>query len=794
MSTSGRHLGQSQPGWITPLLMVILVIFGTANVITGKIRSEPLADFSGFVTSILSQLVYFVTYWSVFAVKYATKRIPEEQVRWVWTRTSGEGNWWSRLPGCKYTFLSSICDVLGDNLMFLTQAYLSIIVFNLLQQGMVPFTLLWSMLLLGSRYILEEILGVGLVVSMAVASVFASTRGGGTAGFWMALLCLSSTAFQALGFVIKEAMFRAYDRHAREHGSRATKLDIFAVTSSNHLWGILWVVPVCYLVESARVGGDVLGEMRSGFETLLWSKHAMDAFVVYIVVNLCFNITIYLLVSYGSSLLAFVSLKLTVPLSAFLSLISWPLIGASTVNSFEWLALAVIMAGVVIFKHGNGVREQVLARSGFTEETVCLWPLFQRRKAAPPSYQKTDAMTAEKEEVTYEKPRQPVWLVPVLIVLLVVLGTTNAITGKIRAETLGEYSGLVTNIIGQVVYFLSYWSILGGEWLCGRVSQEELNWVWKPRPASLVDPGVTGVRKIWQRLPGCKYTFLASISEVLGDNLMFLTQAYISIVVFSLLQQAMVPFTLLWSLIFLAVRYTLQELFGVAIVVGMAVGSVVMARSDGASSSIGMSIVCLMSTMFQALAFVIKERMFRDYTRYATRKGYVNTTLDAFAVSSSNHTFGVIWVVPIAILVEVARTGQDPAQRLSDGFHALATNSYAPEAFAVYMVINVLFNITIYLLVSYGSSLLTFISYKLTVPLAAIFSLISWPIIRATKVTWFEWMALGFILCGIVIFRHGNVKREQLEEDNKRVGSGMRKTTICCWPLFGRKSSARWSE
>ncbi|KAF4656819.1 hypothetical protein FOZ61_006646 [Perkinsus olseni] len=367
--------------------MVILVIFGTANVITGKIRSEPLGDFSGFVTSILSQLVYFVTYWSVFAVKYATKRIPEEQVRWVWTRTSGGGNWWSRLPGFKYTFLSSICDVLGDNLMFLTQAYLSIIVFNLLQQGMVPFTLLWSMLLLGSRYILEEILGVGLVVSMAVASVFVSTRGGGTAGFWMALLCLSSTAFQALGFVIKEAMFRAYDRHAREHGSRATKLDIFVVTSSNHLWGILWVLPVCYLVESARVGGDVLGELRSGFETLLWSKHAMDAFVVYMVVNLCFNITIYLLVSYGSSLLTFVSLKLTVPLSAFLSLISWPLIGASTVNSFEWLALAVIMAGVVIFKHGNGVREGLLARSGFTEETVCLWPLFQRRKAAPPGYQ-----------------------------------------------------------------------------------------------------------------------------------------------------------------------------------------------------------------------------------------------------------------------------------------------------------------------------------------------------------------------------------------------------------------------
>ncbi|EER06708.1 hypothetical protein Pmar_PMAR007425 [Perkinsus marinus ATCC 50983] len=42
------------------------------------------------------------------------------------------------------------------------------------------------------------------------------------------------------------------------------------------------------------------------------------------------------------------------------------------------------MSGVLIFKHGNGVREKLLARNAVSEkeeETVCLWPLFQRRKS-----------------------------------------------------------------------------------------------------------------------------------------------------------------------------------------------------------------------------------------------------------------------------------------------------------------------------------------------------------------------------------------------------------------------------
>ncbi|KAF4676987.1 hypothetical protein FOL47_003984 [Perkinsus chesapeaki] len=410
---------------------------------------------------------------------------------------------------------------------------------------------------------------------------------------------------------------------------------------------------------------------------------------------------------------------------------------------------------------------------------------------------KLERLDTEEKEVVTAKPsikdRIGKWLVPGLILLLVITGTFNTIAGKIRSEPLGEYSGFVTSIIGQFVYFTVYWSILGGKALLGYVTKEEFLWVWTPRKDSEIDPSKRGIRRWWARLPGIKYTFFSSISDVMGDNLMFMTQPYLSIIVFNLLQQGMVPFTLVWSCLILAARYTLQELFGVALVVAMTIASAITSSTSEGSSSIGMSILCLMSTMFQALGFVIKEYMFRDYTDFAEKHGYKQKNLDVFAVSSSNHTFGILWVFPVSILVEMVRTDENVFDVMAAGFETLLTAHGAMSSFAVYMVINVCFNITIYLLVSYGSSLLTFVSLKITVPLSAFMSLISWPLVGADTVTWFEWVSLVVIMSGVVIFRHGNGKREKLEAENERIeGSGdtsVAKSIICFWPLFRKRRS-----
>ncbi|KAF4676986.1 hypothetical protein FOL47_003983 [Perkinsus chesapeaki] len=390
-----------------PTLILTLVVTGTLNTIAGKIRSAPLGDASGYVTSIISQFVYFTTYWCILLLLWLISDLTHkdlmtmEEFLWVWTprrdvdeSKKGFWRWWDRLPGFKYTFFSSIADVLGDNLMFLTQPFLSIILFNLLQQGMVPFTLMWSCLLLAARYTFEELFGVGLVVAMTIASAVLSSASGGSSGVGMSILCLLSTLFQALGQVIREVMFRDYTQYAEKHGYKNKNLNVFAVSSSNHTFGIIWVFPISILVELSRTTDDVLGVMGEGFQTLLHAHGAMPAFVVFMVINVCFNITIYLMVCYGSSLLTFVSLKLTVPLSAFMSLISWPLIGADTITWFEWVCLVVILAGVIIFRHGNGVREKLETENEHLDEThnktvskaiICCWPIFRHRKPASPN-------------------------------------------------------------------------------------------------------------------------------------------------------------------------------------------------------------------------------------------------------------------------------------------------------------------------------------------------------------------------------------------------------------------------
>ncbi|KAF4703913.1 hypothetical protein FOZ62_013254 [Perkinsus olseni] len=411
-------------------------------------------------------------------------------------------------------------------------------------------------------------------------------------------------------------------------------------------------------------------------------------------------------------------------------------------------------------------------------------------KASTPT-ELTRIGTEEKVSKPTFKERFGKWLVPFLILMLVITGTFNTVAGKIRSEPLGEYSGFVTSIIGQFVYFTVYWSILGGKALLGYVTKEEFLWVWTPRKDGDIDPSKRGLRRWWARLPGVKYTFFSSISDVMGDNLMFMTQPYLSIIVFNLLQQGMVPFTLIWSCLILAARYTLEELCGVSLVVAMTIASAITSSTSEGSSSIGMSILCLMSTMFQALGFVIKEYMFRDYTAFAEKHGYKQTNLDVFAVSSSNHTFGIIWVFPVSILVEMARTNENVLDVMAAGFETLLTAHGAMSSFVVYMIINVCFNITIYLLVSYGSSLLTFVSLKITVPLSAFMSLISWPLVGADTITWFEWVSLVVIMSGVVIFRHGNGKREKLEEENERIDksgdTSIPKAIICFWPLFRRR-------
>ncbi|KAF4652362.1 hypothetical protein FOZ61_009744 [Perkinsus olseni] len=821
--------------------MVSLAILSTANVIAGKIRAEPLQEYSGFVTSILSQGMYCVVYWLILALKFYLNKVSMQELRYVWgaycprrrssTTSDSESHqlefessdapstpscpaivrFWRNLHGLKYIILASLCDVLVELFMFMSQPYLSIVIFSLLQQGTVPFTLLFSLIILTTRYIAIEVLGVLLVIVMAVVSVMvgahhtsptSQSAASQTSVVLMSVLCLLATLFQALSFVLKERMFREYtqlllSRRGRGGGEEA-RLDVFAVSSASNLFSMIWVFPLSLLVESFRTTADlpIMEHISNGFRTLLTVEGAWQAQVVYLLINLLFNINVYMLVSYGSTLLTFVCMKVTVPLAALFSLIKWPLIGAATVSPLEWLTLSITLIGIGIFS-SDSVEERRYDVSTLKSSSS----LTSQRFGASAS------------DVSVEKPSQNGrragvrWVVPGLMLSLAITGTANAIAGKIRSQPLGEYSGFITSMISQVTYCVVYWIALIIMYLMGKVPLEQLRWTWTvpgrdeytTRREDLIKPGMRWYRRWWvnvevwwETLPGCRYTFFAAISDCLGEILMFLTQPYLSIVVFNLLQQGMVPFTLVWSLMFLRDRYTFVEVFGVSIVILMALVSVATSSTSDGSSSVIMAILCLVSTIFQALGFVLKECMFRAYTQYATRRGRQEVNLNVFVVSSSSNTFGCIWTFPLNVIVELIRTQGSNIpimEHFADGFETLADADGAWQALVIYLCFNLIYNVNIYMLISYGSSLLTFVCNKITVPLAAIFSLISWPIIGQSTVTWLEWVTLVIILIGIALFRYGNIMRSKLDVDNAHHENPVLNYVICLFPMFRHRKS-----
>ncbi|KAF4714974.1 hypothetical protein FOZ63_033794 [Perkinsus olseni] len=861
-STHGHKL-------VVASLMVSLAILSTANVIAGKIRAEPLQEYSGFVTSILSQGMYCVVYWLILALKFYFNKVSMQELRYVWgaycpcrrsSSTSsdrGESHqpeletnyasstpscpavvrFWRNLHGLKYILLASLCDVLVELFMFMSQPYLSIVIFSLLQQGTVPFTLLFSLIILTTRYIALEVLGVLLVIVMAVVSVMVGAHhttptqsaASQTSVVLMSVLCLLATLFQALSFVLKERMFREYTQlllsRRGKGGGEEARLDVFAVSSASNLFSMIWVFPLSLLVESFRTTADlpIMDHISNGFRTLLTVEGAWQAQVVYLIINLLFNINVYMLVSYGSTLLTFVCMKVTVPLAALFSLIKWPLIGAATVSPFEWLTLSITLIGIGVFRYGNVVITfpTSLVRMVGQKQTSATFsshgvgersPDISTLKSSSNSTSQRFGTTAS--DISEEKGSQNSrgggavrWVVPGLMLSLAITGTANAIAGKIRSQPLGEYSGFITSMISQVTYCVVYWIALVIMYLMGKVPLEQLRWTWTApgrdeyttRREDLIRPGMRWYRRWWvnvgvwwETLPGCRYTFFAAISDCLGEILMFLTQPYLSIVVFNLLQQGMVPFTLVWSLMFLRDRYTFVEVFGVSIVILMALVSVATSSTSDGSSSVIMAILCLVSTIFQALGFVLKECMFRAYTQYATRRGRQEVNLNVFVVSSSSNTFGCIWTFPLNVIVELIRTQGSNIpimEHFADGFETLADADGAWQALVVYLCFNLIYNVNIYMLISYGSSLLTFVCNKITVPLAAIFSLISWPIIGQGTVTWLEWVTLVIILIGIALFRYGNIMRSKLGVDNAHHENPVLNYVICLFPMFRRRKS-----
>lgn len=249
----------------------------------------------------------------------------------------------------------------------------------------VPFTALWSASLLRVKYVAVELIGL-IVVVLGSATAFMQLSQGGlsSTNIPMATLVCLSTACTAMSFTLKEMVFRRYT--AEYHDD----LDIFVVNSAASVFSLCWSLPVSSAIEWLRQPLGFTQRLEDGFFCLVAERptdisscqYATSTYIIYMSLNIFYNISVYALVAKHSALLTFVCMKLTAPLAAILSLIPWPLIGSSEIPSSEWVALAVILAGVFLFRHGNHVKDKAMADAAVsaTAWMLCCFPFFQKKK------------------------------------------------------------------------------------------------------------------------------------------------------------------------------------------------------------------------------------------------------------------------------------------------------------------------------------------------------------------------------------------------------------------------------
>ena len=110
------------------------------------------------------------------------------------------------------------------------------------------------------------------------------------------------------------------------------------------------------LNQAILTSNPVWPAFEEAFKCIANCDHGLTTYLVYAAINVIYNLSILALTSHVSALLAFLSLKMTVPLVAILSPVHFPLIGSQTVTAGQWASLLVMAFGLVLFRYYNDRR------------------------------------------------------------------------------------------------------------------------------------------------------------------------------------------------------------------------------------------------------------------------------------------------------------------------------------------------------------------------------------------------------------------------------------------------------
>ncbi|KAL1310207.1 hypothetical protein AAHE18_17G231300 [Arachis hypogaea] len=301
----------------------LTVTLAVANRVLYKLALVPMKDYPFFLAQ-FTTFGYVVVYFSILYIRYRAGIVSDEMLA---------------IPKLRFLAIGFL-EALGVATGMFAAAVLPGPVIPVLSQTFLVWQLLISVLLLGRKYSINQLVGCLLVASGVVVSITSGSNTGQMLSevefFWPALMIISS-AFQAAASVIKESVF--IDNAIQ---LKALFVLLFLPLLSN-LKGIPFVQLPSYLKSGAGCFLN-LGTHKSSCDGAPWLP------LLYIVTNLAFNISLLNVVKTSSAVVASLMVMLSVPISVIILSLPLPYLPEGTSLSPVFVVgCAILVSGLYLY-------------------------------------------------------------------------------------------------------------------------------------------------------------------------------------------------------------------------------------------------------------------------------------------------------------------------------------------------------------------------------------------------------------------------------------------------------------
>ncbi|VAI08741.1 unnamed protein product [Triticum turgidum subsp. durum] len=314
------------------------------NRVLYKLALVPMKNYPFFLAQVLT-FGYVVVYFSILFVRYQAGIVTKEMLA---------------LPKSRF-MLIGLLEAMGVASGMAAAAMLPGPSIPVLSQ------LILSVIVLGRKYRANQILGCLLVTTGVILSVVSGANGGSSLSdvkfFWPAVL-MASSACQAGASIIKEFVF--IDGAKRLEGKRP---DIFVVNSFGSGFQALFVLLLLPFLSNLK--GIPLTELpayvnRGAACFLNVGGNLNDCPgapllpLLFITMNMAFNISVLNLVKMSTALVASLTATLAVPLSIYVLSLPLPYMPGGTSLSTSFLVgAAVLVLGLLLYNLPQNSADQV---------------------------------------------------------------------------------------------------------------------------------------------------------------------------------------------------------------------------------------------------------------------------------------------------------------------------------------------------------------------------------------------------------------------------------------------------